>query len=139
MKYLFLFLVMLPLFVNAQNLYPNIPTNIATINTFGYWIDGEVDGYYRIIIIKNGYEHIKNEVYIQKIKSPESMESDDEIIANISINEINEPNLYVIDDFEIKEVMNMPQIFIQLINSYDLSKSSLNIQLEENFYKVIDY
>jgi|GEM_PF-2993448 len=138
-KLIFLLLGTLQFEIYPQGTFPQIPPNVVEVKSFGYWQNKNEDeeGNYRLVVFREGYEHIKNFAFIESIKS-DSGES--KVVESFAINEINEPAVFVISETEYYRKENKDYIKFYLIYTYSLNENhELELQLSPNAYKVINF
>ena len=132
---LLLFIVLSP-FDFAQINIPEISPVVQTVKTFGYWQNNNCDGNYRLIIIVEGFEHVKNYVFVQLLKN--DFETGYSVLESVPIKEINYPGGFIVSDFQIKQEDNFYSIEFDLMNTYSQENSKLCIKQNYNGYKIVN-
>ena len=49
-----------------------VPAGVHQVNSGGYWSDDETDGFYRVIVMAGGVEHVSHRLFVQWVWSDES-------------------------------------------------------------------
>lgn len=132
-SFIFILLFFIPYLGYSQSNHPQISTNIKFVESFGYWENGESRGNYRVIVTSEGFEHIKDEVFIEMLKMDDN--GDNSSILLIPVNEINDIKIFIVSDYFISGRKHDYQIRFQLLNTYSLEESELLIEL--NFDKYV--
>ena len=132
-KVIFLFFLF-SLNIYSQEVLQKIPANVVEVKSFGNWQKGNEDGNYRLVVIFEGYEHVKNFAFIELIKSDFE---EVKVIESFEIKEINEPAAFVISKSNWFRKENKDYIKFNLLNTYSLEESELLIQLNTSNYKVL--
>lgn len=95
----------------AEEQQSDIPLNVIKIVTKGYWQTPSTDGYYRIIVTQQGWEHLSNQLAVEWIQTPQEPNS----LPNIIYKKIDLPNIaqQAIFDIDVKQI-NINQLHIEV-------------------------
>jgi len=96
---LFFFLLVASV-VQSKAQVPSISADVIEVQTFGSWQSDEQAGHYRLILTQSGFEHVKNNVFVQWIAV-----TDDglRVIETVGIEEINDSNVYAVSVTTLEE------------------------------------
>ncbi len=65
------------------------PTGIHQVFTGGFWSHGKDEGYYRVVIVAGGFEHVSHRLFIQWIAIDQD-NHDLKIARSVAVDEIND-------------------------------------------------
>ncbi len=65
------------------------PTGIHQVVTGGFWTHGKDEGYYRVVIVAGGFEHVSHRLFIQWIAIDQD-NHDLKIVRTVAVAEIND-------------------------------------------------
>jgi hypothetical protein len=68
MKHAALLLAFATCCVSAQHVA--VPPEVATVSTLGRWSTGSVAGSYRVLVVRDGWEHVWSRVYVEWLPDP---------------------------------------------------------------------
>ena len=68
---------------------PVVPPSVTAVETGGYWVSGDQEGQYRLIIESGGFEHVVSQIYLQWLAQPASQQDSTAIVASVELTEID--------------------------------------------------
>jgi sulfur transfer complex TusBCD TusB component (DsrH family) len=67
----------------------HVPASVEDVASGGYWTQGGVEGFFRIVVLAYGVEHVVHRLYVQLV----AVSSEDQsyrLVSSVSVKEINE-------------------------------------------------
>ncbi len=89
MKALLLVLAVLASGTWAQHVA--VPSEVTTVITAGRWTDGPVSGAYRVVVVRDGWEHVWSRVYVEWLPDPTARNEPDP--KPVSVKELISPGV----------------------------------------------
>ncbi len=89
MKTALLALVLLAGAASAQHVL--VAPEVTSVTTLGRWQDKNDSGSYRVVVIRDGWEHVWSRVYVEWLKDPS--EREDSTRAPMSVQELVPPGI----------------------------------------------
>lgn len=102
----------------AQNeafvLAEQIPPNVHSVQAGGFWNEGSKEGFFRVVVIAGGVEHVSHRLFIQWLKT-DARSQTYELVRTVNVRELNLGHGHVLDvgtkfgdinDFKIKVTAN---------------------------------
>ena len=65
-----------------------VPVSIHTAMAGGFWTHGKEEGFFRVIVIAGGVEHVAHRLYIQWLRT-DADKQDYELIRTVNVKELN--------------------------------------------------
>ena len=59
--------------VGAQHI--SVPAEVTSVSTAGRWQSGRIAGSYRVVVVRDGWEHIWSRVYVEWLQDPADRDS----------------------------------------------------------------
>ncbi len=85
---------------NAQNeafeAAEQIPASIHSAISGGFWTAGKDEGFFRVVVIAGGVEHVSHRLYIQWLRSDAKTQSY-ELVRTVNVTELNMGQGYLLD------------------------------------------
>lgn len=85
---------------NAQNeafeAAEQVPASIHSAISGGFWIEGTDEGFFRVVVVAGGVEHVSHRLYIQWLRSDAKTQSYD-LIRTVNVQELNLGQGYLLD------------------------------------------
>ena len=72
-----------------------VPANVHTVMSGGYWAVGKDEGLFRAVVIFGGVEHVVHRLYIQWLRSDVNTQSY-ELVRTVNVKELNRGHGYVL-------------------------------------------
>ena len=88
-----------------------LPGELRDVRTAGYWRTPEGGGTYRVIVMRGGYDHLADLLYIQWLKDP-VVPGPATIVATIGVGEINDQGPYTFSHTLRAEATNRLRITV---------------------------
>jgi hypothetical protein len=104
---------------SATSDMPNIPADVESVTSGGYWQSADQSGCYRIIVVNSGWEHIYSQVFLQWILDG-TKEQGPSILFSVPIREINDSPVWSVGSPEF--LSKTQQIKLRATNSYTLEE-----------------
>lgn len=73
-----------------------VPPNIHLVSAGGYWKQGNDEGFFRVVVVVGGVEHVSYRLFIQWLRTSAEKRSY-EIIRTVNVKELNLGHGYVLD------------------------------------------
>ncbi len=113
--------------VMAESSDPNLPllqiaTSIVEVKSVGYWEKGEKHGHYRIVVVDEGWEHIRSQVYIQALEEAEDPNQDDLVLSTLPVKEVNDPDIWSVGILRTSFIKQKIVVILNGSNSYSPSE-----------------
>jgi hypothetical protein len=106
------------------------PPAVHQVLSGGYWSDGKVDGFYRIVVTAGGFDHISYRLFIQWMGTdPDSHEA--KIARTVAVNEISELS-GTITGIRPQFAPNSPLNFTVMLTGRDGKKSQRTVTATPN-------
>jgi len=85
---------------NAQNeafeAAEQVPTNIHSAMSGGFWTAGNGEGFFRVVVVAGGVMHVWHRLYIQWLKSDAKTQSY-ELVRTVNVQELNLGQGYLLE------------------------------------------
>ncbi|MHA1164299.1 MAG: hypothetical protein ACTSP0_01800 [Alphaproteobacteria bacterium] len=85
---------------NAQNeafeAAGQVPASIHSAMSGGYWTAGKDEGFFRVVVVAGGVEHVWHRLYIQWLRSDAKTQSY-ELIRTVNVQELNMGQGYLLE------------------------------------------
>jgi len=62
---------------------PTVPAQVTSVVTGGHWQRGAESGWYRAVIVQDGWEHLWSRLFVEWIAEPKSRDEDQKVIARV--------------------------------------------------------
>ena len=73
-----------------------VPANIYSVISGGFWTAGKDEGFFRVVVVAGGVEHVSHRLYIQWLRSDAKTQSY-ELIRTVNVTELNLGQGYLLD------------------------------------------
>jgi hypothetical protein len=85
---------------NAQNeafeAAEQVPAGIHSVMTSGFWTLGKDEGFFRVVVVAGGVEHVSHRLYIQWLRSDAKTQGYD-LIRTVNVKELNLGHGFVLE------------------------------------------
>lgn len=85
---------------NAQNeafeAAEQVPAGINSVMTGGFWTLGKDEGFFRVVVVAGGVEHVSHRLYIQWLRSDAKTQGYD-LIRTVNVKELNLGHGFVLE------------------------------------------
>lgn len=124
--------------LSAFSKAPDVPLNIDSVNSGGYWEYGGKSGEYRVVVVSDGWEHVHSRVYLQWIAADENKHSFS-LAATVPIDKINREAVWTAGAPKILFSKNRVNFSIPLTHTYSAENRSITIvpQAKPGVYKIL--
>src|SRR5262245_4337940 len=86
-----------------------LPGQVRDVNSAGRWRTAETAGVYRLVVVRGGYEHITDRLYIQWL-STATEDSSPQVLATVGVSEINDAGPFTLSYAVYAEATNRLRI-----------------------------
>lgn len=66
----------------------SIPPGVHTVMSDGFWTHGDDEGFFRVVVIAGGVEHVSHRLYIQWLRSDPKTQGY-ELVRTVNVRELN--------------------------------------------------
>jgi hypothetical protein len=94
-----------------------LPGNVRDLKSAGRWRTATAMGVYRVIVVRDGYEHIADRLYIQWLSNA-SDDSSPQVLATVGVSEINDAGPFTFSHALSAEATNRLRITVNVRHSY---------------------
>ena len=94
-----------------------LPGELRDVKSAGRWRTADAEGVYRVVVLRVGYEHIADRLYVQWVRSG----IDDQpprVIGTVSVNEINEAGPFTVSHALQAEATSRLRIVVNARHTY---------------------
>ena len=74
----------------------NVPSSIHSVMSGGFWARGGDEGFFRVVVVAGGVEHVSHRLYIQWLRSDPKTQSY-ELIRTVNVTELNLGQGYLLE------------------------------------------
>jgi hypothetical protein len=107
--------------VLSQDLFKSaldtLPGDVRDVKSAGRWRTAEAMGVYRVIVVRGGYEHIADRLYIQWLSNA-SDDSPPQVLATVGVTEINDAGPFTFSNALSAEATNRLRITVNARHTY---------------------
>jgi hypothetical protein len=94
-----------------------LPGEVRDVKSAGRWRMSDADGVYRVIVLRVGYEHVADRLYIQWLRNGVDDQSP-QVIASVGVSEINEVGEFTFSHALQPEATNRLRIIVNARHTY---------------------
>jgi hypothetical protein len=94
-----------------------LPGNVRDVKSAGRWRTAEATGVYRVIVVRVGYEHIADRLYIQWLSNAND-DSSPQAMATVGVSEINDAGPFTFAHALSAEATNRLRITVNARHTY---------------------
>jgi hypothetical protein len=94
-----------------------LPGNVRDVKSAGRWRTAEATGVYRVIVVRGGYEHIADRLYIQWLSNAND-DSSPQVMATVGVSEINDEGPFTFSHALSAEATNRLRITVNARHTY---------------------
>jgi hypothetical protein len=94
-----------------------LPGEVRDVKSAGRWRTAETTGVYRLVVVRGGYEHIADRLYIQWLSNT-SDDSSPQVLATVGVSEINDAGPYTLSYALYAEATNRLRITVNARHTY---------------------
>ena len=94
-----------------------LPGNVRDLKSAGRWRTATAMGVYRVIVVRDGYEHIADRLYFQWLSNA-SDDSSPQVLATVGVSEINDAGPFTLSYALYAEATNRLRITVNARHSY---------------------
>ncbi len=94
-----------------------LPGNVRDVKSAGRWRTATAMGVYRVIVVRDGYEHIADRLYFQWLSNA-SDDSSPQVLATVGVSEINDAGPFTLSYALYAEATNRLRITVNARHTY---------------------
>jgi hypothetical protein len=94
-----------------------LPGEVRDVKSAGRWRTAETAGVYRLVVVRGGYEHIADRLYIQWLGNV-TEDSSPQVLATVGVGEINDAGPFTLSYTLYAEATNRLRITVSARHSY---------------------